>query len=340
MTQPAIAFDLRPLSALLLEEQFPELVLAHGEPVPWQLWEQALYGPLADFLARPGKELRAELVAIGWELGGGRGEPPLELCGVVEALHAGSLVIDDIEDGSAYRRGAPALHCAYGVPQALNAGCWLYFWPHALLERLALPAHVELAARKRIGQTLLAAHAGQALDLGVRIFEVEQPSVPELVRALTRLKTGSLTELALSLGALAAGARSECILPVQSFGGELGVGLQMYDDLGGLLRESRCHKGHEDLLQARATWPWAWLARELCAGDYARVRELGAEAHARSTHPEQVAEALRARLGDRPEARVRQHLAGAVARLDATCASASAISRLERLIEEMEAAYV
>lgn len=36
-------------------------------------------------------------------------------------LHNASLMIDDIEDGSTLRRGAPAAHMVYGVPLTINA---------------------------------------------------------------------------------------------------------------------------------------------------------------------------------------------------------------------------
>ena len=97
--------------------------------VPASLWENALHRPLAEFLARPSKEFRARLVQWGYVLGGGVGIAPVELALSVEALHAGSLVVDDIQDGSQERRGAPALHLQHGVARALNAGNWLYFWP-------------------------------------------------------------------------------------------------------------------------------------------------------------------------------------------------------------------
>ena len=43
---------------------------------------------------------RAELVARSFELAGGRGPCPPRLTAIAEVLHAGSLIIDDIEDAS------------------------------------------------------------------------------------------------------------------------------------------------------------------------------------------------------------------------------------------------
>ena len=52
-------------------------------------------------------------------------------------FHTASLVIDDIEDGSALRRGVTASHVKFGVPSSLNASCWVFF--EALRVLLELP---------------------------------------------------------------------------------------------------------------------------------------------------------------------------------------------------------
>ena len=96
--------------------------------------ERALRGPLREFLSRPGKAFRGRLVEASWHVARGRFEPVPEILPiVVEALHAGSLIVDDIEDDATERRGGPALHRMVGTPVALNAGNWLYIWPQHLL---------------------------------------------------------------------------------------------------------------------------------------------------------------------------------------------------------------
>ncbi|MFO0131652.1 MAG: polyprenyl synthetase family protein [bacterium] len=46
-----------------------------------------------------------------------------------EIIHNGSLIIDDIEDGSDLRREKPCVHKIYGTDVAVNAGNALYFIP-------------------------------------------------------------------------------------------------------------------------------------------------------------------------------------------------------------------
>lgn len=50
-------------------------------------------------------------------------------CGLTEIVHNGSLMIDDIEDGSQMRRGDLCTHKKFGVDVAVNAGNFMYLAP-------------------------------------------------------------------------------------------------------------------------------------------------------------------------------------------------------------------
>lgn len=328
----------------LLDQQFTDasldaLLELEGQQIPWELWRQALYGPLRDFLGRPGKEFRARLVRAAWALGGRSDAPPPELPLIVELLHAGSLVVDDIEDSSAYRRGEPALHVTHGVPLALNAGNWLYFWPLSLIERLDVPPETRLRLYRTVNQTLLRCHSGQALDLSARVDTLAQRDVPGVVETTTSLKTGALMQLAATLGATAAGARDEHRRAISRFGLRLGTGLQMLDDLGGLVSERRCHKGHEDLLLGRPTWPWAWAAQDLDEVGFARLSAMSRDVRAHDLHPEYLAEALRVHIAIRGRFHVQQHLTRALSDLERAVGSGPVVGLLKQEIEKLEQSY-
>jgi geranylgeranyl pyrophosphate synthase len=281
---------------------------ATASQVPHVLWEQALLRPLRDFLRRPGKGFRARLVELGYHLGGGiPGTHPPELPLVVESLHAGSLIVDDIEDDSDLRRDAATLHRVYGVPVALNAGNWLYCWPQVLLSRMPLTDEARLRAHERVAECLMRGHQGQALDLTVRVDELPQAEVPAVVDAIARLKTGSLLGLATALGAIAAGAPPERLDAIDRFGRAVGVGLQMLDDLSGVVSPARRHKALEDLQHGRATWVWAWLARDLDASAYQSLRA-ALQGRSIGGAMESLVGRLRFRLGTRALQRVRSHL--------------------------------
>jgi geranylgeranyl pyrophosphate synthase len=333
----------------LLDQQFSPRALEamlgrSGVEAERALWRSSLYGPLHHFLSRPGKALRATLVNASYRMAGGRGECPVELGLIVEVLHAGSLIVDDIEDGSLERRGAPALHCEIGLPLALNAGNWLYFWACALVERLELGPHAELGAHRWLSRTMLSCHYGQALDLEVRVGELAQARVGSLVDSATRLKTGCLVQLAAALGAIAAGAQREQVSALASFGLDLGVSLQMLDDLSGLTSERRLHKGLEDLREGRPTWPWAWLAERLDAAAFAelqalsRALTLGSEADI-ARRAEELARELKAALGAAGREHIREHGRAALARLGARVGTVVALAQAAALVRELERAY-
>jgi len=237
----------------------------------------ALFNPIEDFICRRGKRVRAQLVNLGYRLvahageGEAEGSDRLRTCAeIVELLHAGSLIIDDIEDGSSKRRGRPTLHTQHGVPIALNAGNWLYFWPCQLLKRLRLPVEKLNFVYEQYHFTLLRAHFGQALDIGARVDEIPQREIEDVCLASMKLKTGALMGFALSLGGVIAGTPNEALSILDQFGANLGVALQMFDDVGNVGGKREPAKRYEDLFLYRPSWVWAWAARETSAEDFRR----------------------------------------------------------------------
>jgi geranylgeranyl pyrophosphate synthase len=311
--------------------------------VPALLLEQALHGPARAFLGRPGKRFRARLVELAWAMAGGQpGAHPAELPELVEILHAGSLIIDDIEDGSATRRGEPTLHRTIGTPLAINTGNWLYFWPAYLLGRMGLPAVTENLLNRHLALTMLRCHEGQALDLSVKVCDLPRVHVGPTVEASTRLKTGSLMELSAAIGAVAAGAAPDTAFELARFGRRLGIGLQMLDDLGGILHDGRRHKGAEDLRQARLTWPWAWLAEEQDDVGYSQLRTGLVEVMG-GAPADPLIRQLRTALEHVGRIRVKAALSGALEQLAAVIGGGEAVdaylNAIGAEIERLEKSY-
>ncbi len=251
------------------------LALKHGD-VGDEIWQAALLEPVDDLMRRSAKQFRGKLVRLAYQLiTGGRACTPLTherceiLAQVAELIHAGSLVVDDIEDGSSTRRGAPALHIRYGVPTALNAGNWLYFWPFELIKKAGLSRQAEVLAYQRCQRMLLRAHFGQALDVGANIENINQEQVPGVCLASMELKSGALMGFSLVLGGLLAEVDERGLLVLDEFGHDLGVALQMFDDLGNVQGKREPAKQYEDLLLHRPSWIWACAAQEY-SRDYYR----------------------------------------------------------------------
>ena len=231
-----------------------------------EVWGLALGDIARDILARPSRRFRARLYEVCWRLADGGGEPPASLAAAVEIIHAGSLIVDDIEDGSHVRRGGRALHLEHGLGRALNAGNWMYFWALRLVEEADLaPRCVRARFVSEVVRAMHDCHLGQGLDLSVTIARVPQGAVYQTVATSTMLKTGALMALAARLGAMAAAASPTREAALARFGRRLGLGLQMLDDFGNLTggSEGNTAKALEDLRNGRPTWPWAIAAQTL-----------------------------------------------------------------------------
>lgn len=233
-----------------------------------QLLEAALHQPAHEFKRRQGKRIRGSMVQIGFEMAGGKGQLSEAIAESIECLHAGSLVIDDVQDESLCRRGEPTLHQVIGVPLAINAGNWMYFRALELLTTASMSPH----QRARLVEAMVTAgrrcHEGQALDLHARVDRLPAAHWHDAAQAISTLKTGVLVELAITMGCIAAGASTVLHSAMAGFGCQIGVALQMRNDLEELNSIARdqsesSQSDHgcvrdDDLRHARITWPWAW----------------------------------------------------------------------------------
>jgi geranylgeranyl pyrophosphate synthase len=320
----------------LLEQELQRL----AKSLPAALWERALIGPAREFLQRPGKQFRARLVEAGWRLADGSPSgAPLELVLAVELIHAGALIVDDVQDRALTRRGGPALHRMIGVPLALNTGGWLYFLPFSLVLRAGFEAEIASAIQSRMQHAMLICHEGQALDLALRVTELEQRDVPDVVGETTACKTAALTELAAALGALATGSGAARVEALAAFGHELGIGLQMLDDLGSLTNPARIEKAAEDLCAARPTWPWSWAAQDSNSAAYLELVRHSLDVVAGAS-PEPLARRLASRVAELGRCRARAQLNHAFARLRESCPASAALDDVERDFRELEQSSV
>jgi geranylgeranyl pyrophosphate synthase len=304
--------------------------------LPARVWERVLIGPARDVLERPGKQFRGNLVHLAWMIGGAAPFDALDgLVAAIEILHAGSLVIDDIEDNAERRRGQPALHRTYGMPVALNTGNWMYFVAFSLVERIDRGSALTGAMLRGV----LACHAGQALDVGVDVTATARAELRAIVDCSTSLKAGALARLAAELGAIAGGADDSRREAIGAFAAELGTALQMLDDLGTVASASRADKAREDLLQLRPTWAWVWAAEVADDASWARCVKL-----ARQRDEANVATlaAQLAKLGyDRGLAEIRARIARVRESVRAlTGVDHDAVARVEAELARLEASYV
>lgn len=337
--KPAKISQLTPPSSLAtaLAKSIASAALPLDPQVPEAIWNTALLGPLLEFAQRPGKAFRDQLTRLAYA--GCDGNPallPSNLGAIVETIHAGSLIIDDVQDCSEQRRGGPALHHLVGTPSAINSGSWMYFYALSQLFTLPMVAGQHARVMQRALQTMMRCHQGQALDLSIRISALEPCNIVAVTEATTRGKTGALMGFAGFLGAATAGADAAACEAWSVFGENLGVGLQMLDDVGSIAAANRVAKGVEDVSLGRVTWPWAWLT-EQC--DEVTVRRL--MQRAASPTPDEtfaVINALASAVAEFGRVRIHAHLLTTVAQL-APFTNVETLDALRNEIARLEASY-
>ena len=231
--------------------------------------DRIVFDPICNFTSSGSNLFRSRLVELSISLCSDKSlvftkqyqkEISRKLSKFLEVLHAGSLIIDDIQDGSPTRRGKPSLHSDIGVPLAINSGSWLYFWALSLIPKMELNPRVELEMTRLCHQALLNGHLGQALDLGICIDKINQGQAKELSIAAMKLKTGQLMSLASELSAVACGVHFEVRLALKNFGLDFGFALQSFNDLKEFSKKSQTI--NQDLILGRPSWIW------VCASEY------------------------------------------------------------------------
>jgi geranylgeranyl pyrophosphate synthase len=235
------------------------------------LLDLSLFNPVRDFKKRQGKRIRGLLLQASYELAGGIGKIPASIGDAIESLHAGSLVIDDIQDNSNLRRGSATMHRRIGVPLAINAGNWMYFQALEFLTEAPFPPEM----RFRLVEAMICAarrcHEGQALDLFARVDQIPVEKWEETTHTISLLKTGSLVELAVRMGCISADSPDQLLSVMPHLGQRLGIALQMRNDLDEIATIARGYPASymdtptrdDDLRNARLSWPWVWAAKRI-----------------------------------------------------------------------------
>ena len=231
--------------------------------------------PGRDLLRRGGKRWRPLLLALTCRLCDGPEAAAVALAPLVELAHTGSLIIDDIEDGSDLRRGAPAAHLRYGLDLAINAGNLLYFLPETCMAATPLDPATELQVYRLYLRAMLRLHYGQGLDI---LWHRKPERVPEPAEyfAMCRCKSGSLAGLATGLGAVLAGAPAELAHQLRKAGEEFGVCFQIIDDVRNLTTGNLGKRRGDDLLEGKKSLPVILYCNRDAASRLRMVQRLAA----------------------------------------------------------------
>ncbi|MCZ0960559.1 polyprenyl synthetase family protein [Paracoccus benzoatiresistens] len=191
-------------------------------------------GELRDAMAYAcagGKRIRAFLVMESARLHGVPDDAALPVAAAVEALHAYSLVHDDLPamDDDDLRRGQPTVHVKWSEATAILAGDALQSLAFGLL---ADPAVGDPAARVRLVAAFAQAVGGAGMVWGQALdIAAETAAAPLTLDQITQLqggKTGALIRFAAIAGPLIADADTA---PLAAYADALGLAFQIADDI-------------------------------------------------------------------------------------------------------------
>ena len=183
------------------------------------------------YAVQGGKRLRGFLVMEGARLHGVPEAGAVVAAAAVEAMHAYSLVHDDLPamDDDALRRGQPTVHVKWDEAVAVLAGDALQALAFEMLaEPVIGGADVRLALISGMGRAAGAEGRvlGQALDIAAETAPV--PLTLPQITALQAGKTGALIRWSAEAGAVMAGADATAL---GHYAAALGLAFQIADDI-------------------------------------------------------------------------------------------------------------
>ncbi|GGL54577.1 polyprenyl synthetase family protein [Wenxinia marina] len=179
-----------------------------------------------------GKRLRGLIVLESARIHGVPAAAALDAAAAIEAMHAYSLVHDDLPamDDDALRRGRPTVHVAFGEAMAILVGDALQSLAFDLVAGIdGVPAErvVDLARRLARQSGMAGMAGGQWCDIAAE--RGGRPADPMAhISHIQRLKTGALFRWSAEAGAMLAGADPA---PMTAYADALGLAFQIRDDL-------------------------------------------------------------------------------------------------------------
>jgi geranylgeranyl pyrophosphate synthase len=206
---------------------------------------KAVAEPIWEFLDRGGKRWRPSLFLLICEAFGKNPEDFIDFAIIPEVIHNGTLIIDDIEDSSDYRRGKPCTYKIYGLDIAINAGNAMYYLPLLPLikNKEKIPPQKLCKIYEIYVQEMINLSLGQAMDIAWHrgLANADEISEEDYLQ-MCAYKTGTLARMAAKMAAVLADATTEQVEKIGHFAESIGVAFQMQDDILDLTGEEFAEK--------------------------------------------------------------------------------------------------
>ena len=220
-----------------IEEQLAAAVTDRPD-CPSRLRDAMAYSLLAG-----GKRLRPLLVLMACDACGGGMEEAMAPALAIEMVHTYSLIHDDLPamDDDDLRRGRPTCHLAFDEATAVLAGDGLLTLAFETLATRIRPPEVAAAC---CGDLAIASGwegmvGGQMADLEAERGAASADSAASVagedpvsvLESVHRRKTGRLLACAVTMGGRIAGANSQTLSRLRTYGEAIGLAFQIADDL-------------------------------------------------------------------------------------------------------------
>jgi len=225
-------------------------------------------GPAADItramaysLFAGGKRLRPILCMAGAEAVGGEAQDVLPVACAIELIHTYSLIHDDLPvmDNDDMRRGKPTNHKVFGEAMALLAGDGLLTEAFHVMTRADFENRVKPRALLTV-IGLIAKAAGYGGMVGGQVVDIQSEGKEvdlSVVEFIHTHKTAAMIAASVSSGAILVGAEEDQVKALTSYGQDIGLAFQVYDDLLDIEGDSRelGKNVGSDARQGKITYP-------------------------------------------------------------------------------------
>jgi geranylgeranyl diphosphate synthase type I len=203
-----------------------------------------------------GKFVRSALCILSNQAVSGDISQVIPAAAAVELIHNFSLIHDDIEDASDERHHRPTVWKLWGQSQAINAGDAMFTLAYLALLRLkekGISEEKVAGSIKMLSLACLELCDGQYLDIE---YEDRLDITTEDYLDMAAKKTAALFAVSTALGAYLGSEDSKLVDSFQSFGKELGIAYQIFDDILGIWGTGEnIGKPVSDISQRKKTLP-------------------------------------------------------------------------------------
>ena len=220
---------------------------------------RAIAEPLWEFLDRGGKRWRPVLFLLACEALGRDSKELLDFAIIPEIIHNGTIIADDIEDGSKFRRGKPCTYKIFGLDIAVNVANIMYYLPLLTLikNRDKLSPQKVSKMYEIYVQEMINMGFGQAMDIAWHRGLANADKIKEgQYLQMCAHKTGTLARMAAKMAAVLCDASDEVVETLGRFAEAIGVAFQIQDDILNLVEKDFAErKGGfgEDITEGKRT---------------------------------------------------------------------------------------